>query len=85
VPFERAWEWASKRCVYPADRQLRDQYREAVRWSRPAFEAAYHDQEVPGGRASLNLAQVLANEGNYAESATTALQYHVPAEDRRVA
>jgi hypothetical protein len=65
-----------------ADARIR-WYRAVVEWARPAFEAAYNDEEVPGGEACLRVAQALPDEGNGATSNTTALQYHVPAEERR--
>jgi hypothetical protein len=83
VEFDRAWQWANERTVYPHDRTRRHEYKAAVAWSRPLFEAAYNDEEVPGGEAALLVAQTLPDEGNAATSGTSAFQFHVPPEERR--
>ena len=85
LPFDESWEWALRRVVAPHSPKHREQYREVMIETRDAWRAAYHDEEVPGGRACLALAQTLLHEGNFAASSTSALSSSVPAEERREA
>lgn len=83
VEFDTAWRWADQRTVYPGTREHRDQYKAVIAETRGAFEAAYNDEEVPGGEACLRLAQTFWHEGNFTTSGTTVRHYYVPAEERR--
>jgi hypothetical protein len=59
MPFDAAWERALGRTIFPHDRVERHAYREAVDATKEAFRLAYHDHDVPGGRAALGLGATL--------------------------
>lgn len=47
VPFERAWSYARDWVRWPHDKDHRFDWKEAIEWSRPAFEAAYNNADDP--------------------------------------
>lgn len=49
--FERAWEFAYKRVRWPHDTQHRHGWKEAITWSKQAWENAY--EETPDATQNI--------------------------------
>jgi hypothetical protein len=64
--FEEAWLQALRMTKFEHDTMHRKDTRAALDETRDAWEAAYHGEDVPGGRALIALADMLAAEDDHA-------------------
>lgn len=61
-PFGEAWSWAFSRVKWEHNTGHRRESKEIMTVMRWAFEAGYHDEDVPGGPGLVLLMELLAEE-----------------------
>jgi hypothetical protein len=60
VPFEEAWEYATRGAKYDHDTTHRREQKQALEDTKWAWELAWRREEIPGGPALAALADALA-------------------------
>lgn len=64
TPFELAWRTALTKVRWPHDTSTRLGQKAAIAEMEWAFRRGYHDQDVPGGRVALALADLFEDENH---------------------